>query len=116
MKPRNRYYLSIPELALAHGEDPRLAWDGASPADLAAALEEALRSPLLFQRWQAQQADPEAVDPALGATDQLAQVHASVADLQVDMEVTTDLPMGLLRQRLNWLIGAHWQLRDVRPA
>jgi hypothetical protein len=115
MSHRNHYYLSIADLAHARGSDPTLAWDGSSPADFAAALDEALRSPLLFQRWQARQPEPDEIDPALGATDQLAQVRAHVADLQVDVEVVTDLPMSLLRQRLGWLIGASWQLHDVRP-
>lgn len=43
-------------------------------------------------------------------------MRAQVADLQVEVDVLTSLPMSLLRQRLNWLIGAAWQLRDVRPA
>lgn len=116
MSSRNRYFLSIADLAHARGSDPALAWDGAGPGDFAAALQEALSGPLLFERWRAQQPEPDEVDPALGATDAQAQVHAQVADLHVEVEVTTSLPMSLLRQRLGWLIGAAWQLRDVRPA
>jgi hypothetical protein len=37
-------------------------------------------------------------------------------DLHTEVDVVTGLPMSILRQRLNWLIGAHWQLHDVRPA
>lgn len=114
MTSRNHYYLSIADLAHAHGSDPALGWDGAGPADFAAALEEALHSPALFERWRAQQPEPDEVDPALGATDPQAQVHARVADLHVEVDVLTSLPMSLLRQRLNWLIGTAWQLRDVR--
>lgn len=112
----NHYFLSIDDLAKAHGSDAGLRWDGTAPADLAAALEEALRSPLLFEHWRAMQAEPDEVDPALGATDAQAQVRAHVVDLHVEVDVLTSLPMSLLRQRLNWLIGASWQLRDVRPA
>ncbi len=116
MSSRNHYYLSIADLAHARGSNPALSWDGAGPGDFAAALGEALRSPALFERWRAQQPEPDEVDPALGATDAQADVHARVADLHVEVDVTTGLPMSLLRQRLNWLIGAAWQLRDVRPA
>ncbi|GAB3780103.1 TIR domain-containing protein [Dyella agri] len=116
MTSRNHYYLSIADLAHARGGDAALSWNGAGPGDFAAALEEALRTPLLFERWRAQQAEPDEVDAALGATDAQAQVRARVADLHVEVDVLTSLPMSLLRQRLNWLIGAAWQLRDVRPA
>ena len=116
MSSRNHYYLSIADLTRARGSDAALRWDGAGPADFAAALEEALHSPALFERWRAQQPEPDEVDPALGATDAQAQVHAKVADLHVEVDVLTSLPMSLLRQRLNWLIGAAWQLRDVRQA
>lgn len=116
MASRNHYYLSIADLAHARGNDSALCWNGTGPGDFAAALEEALRTTLLFERWRAQQPEPDEVDPALGATDTQAQVHARVADLQVEVDVLTSLPMSLLRQRLNWLIGAAWQLRDVRPA
>ncbi|MFK2877720.1 hypothetical protein [Rhodanobacter hydrolyticus] len=115
MTNRNHYYLSIADLARARGSDPALSWSGAGPGDFAAALQEALRSRTLFEHWCAKQPDPDAVDPSLGATDGQAQVQARVADLHVEVDVLTVLPMSLLRQRLNWLIGAAWQLRDVRP-
>ncbi|MDO1529014.1 hypothetical protein QMK61_09265 [Fulvimonas sp. R45] len=116
MASRNHYYLSIDDLAQARGREPALSWDGAGPGDFAAALQEALRSPALFERWRALQPEPDEVDPALGATDAQAQANARVADLRIDVDVLTSLPMNLLRQRLNWLIGTHWQLRDVRAA
>ncbi|MBD8899442.1 hypothetical protein [Rhodanobacter sp. DHG33] len=116
MSSRNHYYLTIADLVHARGSDAALSWDGAGPADFAAALQEALRTRTLFERWQAAQPDPDAVDPSLGTTDTQAQVQARVVDLHVEADVLTSLPMGLLRQRLNWLIGSAWQLRDVRPA
>jgi phosphoglycerate-specific signal transduction histidine kinase len=116
MTNRSRYYIQINDLAHARGPQEALSYDGAGPNDFAAALQEALRSPLLFQRWRATQPDPDAVDERLGVTDQLASVSAKVADLHTDVEVATDLPMSVLRQRMNWLIGACWQLHDVRPA
>ena len=116
MASRNHYYLTIADLAQARGSDAALSWDGAGPGDFAAALQEALRSRTLFEHWLVKQPEPEAVDPALGATDDQAQVQARVVDLHVEVDVLTSLPMSLLRQRLGWLIGAAWQLRDVRTA
>ena len=51
--PRNRYYLSIADLGHARGEDPRFSYAGAGPNDFAGALQHALRSDELFQRWRA---------------------------------------------------------------
>jgi hypothetical protein len=116
MTNRSRYYIQINDLAHARGPHDALSYDGAGPNDFGAALQEALRSPLLFQRWRALQPDPDDVDERLGVTDQLAHVSAKLVDLHTDVEVSTDLPMSILRQRLNWLIGAAWQLHDVRPA
>ncbi|GLQ89575.1 hypothetical protein [Dyella flagellata] len=116
MTNRSHYYLQIKDLKRARGAEPALSYDGAGPNDFAAALQEALRSPLLFQRWRAMQPDPDSVDERLGVTDQLAAVSAKVDDLHTDVEIVSGLPMSIIRQRLNWLIGAHWQLHDVRPA
>lgn len=111
---RNRYYLSIADLARARGDDPRFAYDGAGPNDFASALQQALRDDDLFQRWRAVQPDPDAVDGSLAATDPTAQVTARVADLHTDVELTTSLPMSVVRHRLRLLIGSAWQLRDMR--
>ncbi|HTV84900.1 MAG TPA: hypothetical protein VME63_05825 [Dyella sp.] len=116
MTSRSHYYLRIADLAHARGAQSELSYDGAGPNDLAAALREALVSPLLFQRWRALQPDPDEVDERLGVTDQLAKVNAKAVDLHTEVDVITDLPMSILRQRLNWLIGANWQLHDVRTA
>lgn len=113
---RNRYYLSIGDLAHARGADPQFAWEGVAPDDFAAALQQALRGDGLFQRWRAVQPDPDAVDASLAATDPAAQVSARLADLHVEVELTTDLPMSVVRHRLRLLIGTAWQLRDMRAA
>lgn len=113
---RNRYYLSIADLAHARGEDTRFSYDGAGPNDFAAALQQALRGDALFQRWRAAQPDPDAVDASLGATDPAAEVTAKVADLRTDVELTTSLRMSVVRHRLYLLIGSSWQLRDMRAA
>ena len=114
MVSRSHYFISIADLAHARGADPALSYSGAGPGDFAAALQEALRSPVLFERWRASQPDPDAVDISLGDTDAQAQVDAKLVDLHIELNVTTGLPMRVLRQRLNLLIGAGWQLRDVR--
>lgn len=113
---RNHYYLSIDDLAHAHGSEPGLAWDGVGPDDLAATLQDALRSASLFERWRGLQPDPDEVDTSLAATDPDAQVNAAVADLRTDVDLVTSLPMSVVRQRLNLLIGPSWKLRDMRAA
>lgn len=112
----NRYYLSIADLAHARGADDRFSYDGAGPNDFAAALQQALRTGDLFQRWRAAQPDPDAVDASLGTTDPDAEVTAKVADLSTDVEISTSLPMSVVRHRLYLLIGSSWQLHDVRAA
>ena len=87
-----------------------------SAEGLAAELQEALSSDALFQRWRAQQDDPDAVDPALGATDPGASVQGALHNLHVELVVTTSLSGNLLKQRLRWLAGGHWELRDVSAA
>jgi hypothetical protein len=62
------------------------------------------------------QDEPDDVDPALGAIDPQATASARVSDLHIDMDLITDLPMSIVRQRLNLLIGNSWQLRDMRKA
>jgi hypothetical protein len=90
---RSHYYLSIADLAKARGSDPQFSFAGAGPDDFAAALQQALR-----------EADPQ------------AEVTAKVSDLHTDVELLTALPMSVVRQRLNLLIGSAWQLRDMRSA
>jgi hypothetical protein len=114
--PRSHYYFSIADLAKARGSDPRFSYSGAGPDDFATALQQALRDADLFNRWRAAQPDPDAVDASLEATDPQAEVKATVSDLHIDVELLTTLPMSVVRQRLNLLIGSAWQLRDMRSA
>jgi hypothetical protein len=116
MPIRNHYYLTIDDLATARGPIAELSYDGAGPNDFAAALQEALRSPVLFDRWKARQDDPDDVDAALGVTDPAAAVTARVSDLHIDVDLITSLPMSIVRHRLNLLIGNHWKLHDMRAA
>lgn len=116
MSTRSHYYLSIADLAQARGPVQALSYDGAGPNDLAAAVQNAMRTPELFERWRAMQDEPDDVDPSLGAVDPQATASARVADLRTDMDLITDLPMSIVRHRLNLLIGNSWQLRDMRKA
>jgi hypothetical protein len=111
-----RFYISIDDLAQARGTVASLSFQGDSPDSFAAELQSALRDAALFERWRALQADPDSVDPALGATDPAATVSAKQSDLHADVQVTTRLPHAILRHRLNLLAGAHWTLRDVKSA
>ena len=111
-----RYYLRLPDAERARGDDATLAFRSQSAEGIAAELQDALRGDALFQRWRARQDDPDAVDPALGATDPGASVQGSQHDLHVELVVTTSLSGNLLKQRLRWLAGGHWELRNVTAA
>lgn len=111
---RQHYYFSIADFAAAHGKDPDLAFDGRSPEALAVAVQQSLRTSDLFERWRRKQDDPDQVDKALAALDAQATAQAEQADLRVDLEVVSALPMRVLRHRLELLIGKHWRLHDVR--
>lgn len=116
MSNAQRYYFTIDNLGKAHGADPELAFHGSSPQSFADALQSALRTNVLFQRWRARQPDPDEVDESLAPIDPAASVSAHQDDLHADVEVVTSLPHAVLRHRLNLLIGPHWKLRDVRSA
>lgn len=112
---KQRYYLSVANLAQSRGSEPALAFDGIGPEALAAQLQDALRSDGLFQRWKAMQPDPDEVDPSLGATDAAAEATGTETS-RSEIELVTSLPMSIVKQRLNWLIGPTWQLRDMKSA
>ncbi len=116
MSQAQRFYLSIANLATARGPDSDLSFQGAAPQSFAAALQEALRKPILFERWKAKQQDPDKVDPSLAPVDLAATVTASQSDLHTDVEVVTTLTHFVLRHRLFILIGPNWQLHDVAAA
>jgi len=111
-----RYYLSLPDPAKARGADPSLAFSAHGADEFAAQLQEALRTTALFERWRAKQEDPDAVDPALGATDPQSRVEGAQDDLHVDLVATTSLPGAVFKHRLRLLAGSNWQLRDVTSA
>jgi len=111
-----RYFITIANLAKAHGPDPDLSFKGSSPQSFADALQGALRQPVLFQRWKARQPDPDDVDQSLAPVDPAATVTAELDDLHTDVQVVTSLTHSVLRHRLFILIGPNWQLRDVAAA
>ena len=111
-----RYYLSLPDPDAARGSDPAFAFRAQGAEGLAQELQQALRSDVLFQRWRAAQEDPDAVDPALGATDPAASVQGQQHDLHIDLIATTTIPGRVLKQRLRLLAGSRWTLTDVVAA
>lgn len=110
-----RYHISLPDTAKAHAAG-EFAFRSRGAEGLAEELQAALRTDALFQRWRAAQADPDAVDPALGATDPAATVRGEPHDLRTDLIVVTSIPGAVFKQRLRLLAGSAWELRDVRDA
>ena len=111
-----RYYIKLPDPALARGNDPELSFRSQGAEGLAVELQDALRSDRLFEQWRAQQDEPDEVDPTCGATDADAAVTGAQHDLHIDLVVVTSLPSTVLRHRMAMLAGSHWQLADVTSA
>jgi hypothetical protein len=111
-----RYHINLPDPQRARGSDPRFAFKSQGAEGIAAELQDALRSDALFARWRDAQEDPDAVDPALGATDPAASVQGSEHNLHVELVVVTVLPGTVFKQRLRLLAGSGWELRDVSRA
>ena len=110
---KTRYYLRLPEPALARGPDPTLAFHSVGAEGFAEELQKALRTTALFDRWKATLEDPDDADASLGVVDPDASVNGMPSDLHVDLVATTSLPGAVFKQRLRLLAGNHWQLRDV---
>lgn len=113
---RTRYYISLPDGSRARGADPDLSFTARSGEGLASELETALRTAGLFERWRRKQPEPDEIDPALAATDPDATVEGAQKDLHIDLVVTSTIPGQVLKQRLRWLAGSAWELRDVKAA
>ncbi len=111
-----RYYLSLPDPQKARGGDPAFSFNAQGAEAFAAQLQDALRSDALFERWRNAQDDPDAVDPALGATDPAATVQGRQDDLHIDLIATTSIPGSVLKHRMRLLAGSGWELRDVTAA
>jgi len=111
-----RYQIRLPDPSRARGSEPTLSFTAHGGDAFAEQLQDALRTPALFERWRALQADPDAVDPSLGATDPDATVSGEPHDLSLTLVAVTAIPGDILRQRLRLLAGNHWELRDVSKA
>lgn len=110
-----RYFISLPDPAAARASGD-FAFRSQGSGGIADELQEALRGDGLFERWRAVQEDPDAVDPALGATDPDARVEGEQRDLRFDLRVTTSLPGSVFKHRMRLLAGSAWELRDVAAA
>ncbi|WP_372016689.1 hypothetical protein [Pseudoxanthomonas sp. 10H] len=108
-----RYHIRLPDPALARGSDAALSFHAHGADAFAAELEDALRTPALFERWRAMQPEPDEVDPALGVTDPQARVSGAQHTLSIDLVAVTAIPGDILKQRLRLLAGSHWELRNV---
>jgi hypothetical protein len=108
------YYLSVKDMSKAKGPDPELSFEGIGPEKLAADIADAMRSDSLFQRWRAKQPEPDDVDPSLGVTDPAASAKGELSSDRNDVQLTTSLPMRIVKHRLNLLIGSSWELRDTK--
>lgn len=108
-----RYQIRLPDPAQARGSEPSLSFSAHGAEGLAAQLQDALRTQGLFERWRALQADPDDVDPALGATDPQALVSGEQRDLSIDLVASTSIPGDILKHRLRLLAGSRWELRNV---
>ena len=111
-----RYYLSLPDPQRARGSDARFAFRAQGADALAQELQDALRSDALFQRWRGAQDDPDAIDPALAASDPAATVKGEQHDLHIDLIAVTSLTGNVFKHRLRLLAGSGWELRDVSAA
>ena len=111
-----RYYLSLKDPKKARGNDSNFSFSAHGADEFASQLQEALRSDGLFRRWRDAQAEPDAVDASLAATDPGATVKGEQHDLQIDLIVVTTIPGSVFKHRLRLLAGSAWELRDVSSA
>jgi len=111
-----RFHLTLPDPTLARGADPALSFTANGAEAFAMQLETALRDPAWIARWQAQQEDPDDVDPASLVVDPDAVVAGEQRDLKIDLTVTTTLSGNILRHRMGLLAGRNWQLHNVSAA
>lgn len=109
-----QYHISLPDPAKARGNDPDLSFHAHGAQGLAEELQDALRSPALFERWRAKQPDPDAVEAQWGVVDPDATVTGEQDDLRINLVATTRLDSDVFKQRMRLLAGHHWELRNVR--
>lgn len=110
-----RFFISLPDPDAVHAAGP-FAFRSRGAQGIADELRHALHTDALFQRWRGTQEDPDAVDPAFGATDPSATVVGSQNDLHIELVIVSALSSSVLRHRMRLLAGHAWQLRDVTAA
>ena len=108
-----RYQIRLPDPAHARGSEPSLAFSAHGADAFAGQLQDALRTPALFERWRALQPEPDEVEPALGVTDPAARVSGEQRDLAIDLVALTAIPGDILQHRLRLLAGNRWEMRNV---
>jgi hypothetical protein len=111
-----RFHLTLADPAAARGSDPALSFHAHGAEAFAQELQDALRTPRLFDAWRAQQEEPDEIDQALGLTDPHATVTGTQRDLKIDLVATTSLGGNVLRHRMRLLAGSGWALHDVTAA
>jgi hypothetical protein len=107
------FHIRLPDPIKARGPDDELSFHSHSADGFAEELQAALATDELFHRWRRQQEEPDEVDGSLGAIDPAARVSGEQNDLAIMLQVQTRLSSEVLRQRLRWLAGPHWELRKV---
>jgi hypothetical protein len=108
-----RYQIRLPDPAQARGSEPALAFSAHGAASFAEQLQDALRTPALFERWRALQPEPDEVDASLGVTDPAASVSGEQRDLSINLVALTTIPGDILQHRLRLLAGNRWEMRNV---
>jgi len=108
------FHLRLPDPAKARGTEASLSFHSHGADGFAEELQQALATPTLFERWREMQDEPDEIEPELAEIDPQAEVEGEQADLSILLRVRTRLSSRVLRQRLRWLAGSHWELRDVR--
>lgn len=108
------YSISLPDPTIARGNDPATSFSAHGAEAFAEQLQTALADPAWFERWSAQQPDPDEVDQSLAVTDPDARVSGQQQDLRINLVATTRLHGDVLKHRMHVLAGSHWELRDVR--
>ncbi len=108
------YHIRLPDPARARGPEPTLSFHAHGADGLAEELQQALANSTLFERWRQMQDEPDEIEPELAETDPQARVEGEQADLAILLRVHTRIGSRVLRQRMRWLAGSNWELRDVR--
>lgn len=111
-----RYYIRLPDPEAARGSDPTMSFQANGAQAFAEQLQQALQTSTLFERWRAQQEEPDEVDQTLGVVDPAALVSGEQDNLGISLVAVTSIPGRILKHRLSLLAGNAWELRDVAAA